>query len=263
MNRIPCLAVLLLLATLCRGQSIGSLAGVAIIDRDTGAALTPHSYRGSYWVAGRPGARYAIEIHNRSGERLLAVTSVDGVNVVSGATAKWDQTGYIFGPGEAYQINGWRKSDAQVAAFLFADSPNSYAELTARRANIGVIGVAVFRERRPPPDDAPPVIGQSPNLPAPRADASAAAAARESIGKSAPVDSLRLGTAHGERETSYAGRTEFERMQAQPNEVIRIRYDSLENLIAMGVVRRPRPLPPLADPFPGSLDQQFVPDPPG
>jgi hypothetical protein len=52
-------------------------------------------------------------------------------------------------------------------------------------------------------------------------------------------------------------------MQAQPNEIIRIRYDSLDNLIAMGVIKRSRPLPPTADPFPGSSDRGYVPDPPG
>ena len=52
-------------------------------------------------------------------------------------------------------------------------------------------------------------------------------------------------------------------MQTQPNEVIRIRYDSLDNLFAMGVIKRPRPAPPTANPFPASPDQQYVPDPPG
>ena len=64
-----------------RAQSLGSLADIAIIDRDTGVALSPHYYRGEYWVAGRPGAKYSIEVRNRLGERLLAVTSVDGINV--------------------------------------------------------------------------------------------------------------------------------------------------------------------------------------
>ena len=263
MNRISCLAILLSLASICKGQSIGSMAGVAIVDRDTGTTLTPHYYHGSYWVAGKPGARYAIEIRNRLGERLLAVTSVDGVNVVSGATANWDQTGYVFGPGESYQITGWRKSDAQVAAFTFTESPNSYAGLTGRPANIGVIGVALFRERQPLPEYAPPVIGRSPNQPAsPRADASAGSAARESVGKAAQ-DALKLGTGHGEREASYVSRTDFQRMQAQPSEVIRIRYDSRDNLIAMGVIKPSRPSPPTADPFPGSSNREYVPDPPG
>src|SRR5208282_5525302 len=104
----------------------------------------------------RPGAKYAIEVHNRLGERLLAVTSVDGVNVLSGATAAFDQAGYVFAPGERYEITGWRKSDAEVAAFTFTESPNSYAERTGRPANVGVIGVALFRERRPPTVWVPP-----------------------------------------------------------------------------------------------------------
>src|ERR1700722_6074404 len=148
-----------------RAQSLGALADIAIIDRDTGAALSPHYYRGEYWVAGRPGAKYAIEVHNRLGERLLAVTSVDGINVLSGATAAFDQGGYVFAPGERYEITGWRKSDAQIAAFTFTESPNSYAERTSRPANVGVIGVALFRERQSPSvwvPPRPPVLSDAP-----------------------------------------------------------------------------------------------------
>src|ERR1700677_2894607 len=139
-----------------QAHPLGGLAQIAVIDRETGVALSLHYYRGEYWVAGRPGAKYSIEIHNRLGERLLAVTSVDGVNVLSGETAAWDQAGYVFNPGERYQVTGWRKSDAEVAAFTFAESPNSYAERTGRPANIGVIGVAIFRERQSPSVWVPP-----------------------------------------------------------------------------------------------------------
>ena len=58
----------------CTDESVGSIAGVAIVDRDSGATLRAHYFRGEYWVAGKPGARYAIEITNRLGERVLAVT---------------------------------------------------------------------------------------------------------------------------------------------------------------------------------------------
>jgi len=51
-------------------------------------------------------------------ERVLAVTAVDGVNVVSGETAAYDQTGYVFGGGQQYAINGWRKSNQEIAAGL-------------------------------------------------------------------------------------------------------------------------------------------------
>src|SRR5258707_1017662 len=161
MSRKIHFAILMALAMTCEAQGMGSLAEVAVIDRDSGAVLSPHFYRGEYWVAGSPGGRYAIEIRNRIGERLLAVTSVDGVNVVSGATAGWDQTGYVFSPGESYQITGWRKTDAEVAAFTFTASPNSYAERTGRPANVGVIGVAIFRERQLQPVYVPPIMEQS------------------------------------------------------------------------------------------------------
>jgi hypothetical protein len=291
------LAASLALSGACAAQSLGNIAEISIIDRDTGVALTPHYYRGEYWVAGRPGTKYAIGVHNRLGERLLAVTSVDGVNVLSGATAAFDQTGYVFDPGERYQITGWRKSDSEVAAFTFTDSPDSYAARTGRPANVGVIGVALFRERRPPsvwvPPPHPPVLSEAPiaresdsaargsngpgllagsaakqNLSAPRAQSAPASPAASDeafadVAQSEPAPRAKLGTGHGEREYSYVNHTEFARQQPQPNEIIRIRYDSLENLLAMGIVKRPRPLPPPMSPFPGSPEPQYVPDPPG
>jgi hypothetical protein len=154
----------------------GGLAQIAVIDRETGVALSPRYYRGEYWVAGRPGAKYAIEIHNRLGERLLAVASVDGANVLSGETAAWDQAGYVFDPGERYQVTGWRKSDAEVAALTFTGSPNSFAERTGRPANVGVIGIALYRERQPHAW-APPRLSEdtrTDRLPAPVAPADAA-----------------------------------------------------------------------------------------
>src|ERR1700730_10368782 len=238
MRRIVYFAMCIALATSCDAQAVRGLAEIAIIDRDSGVALSSHFYNGEYWVAGKPGARYAIQIHNRLGERLLAVTSVDGVNVVSGATAGWDQNGYVFGPGERYQITGWRKTDAEVAAFTFADSSNSYAERTGRPANVGVIGVALFREREPqavypPPKIAPPArqpeapgageptrelarqstvtaataAGLSAGIAADQARASAAAPSTSSV----PVPAPKLGTGHGEREYSYVENTEFRR----------------------------------------------------
>src|SRR5258706_3232121 len=143
-------AISVVLASAGEAQAVRGLADVSIIDRDSGVVLDTHYYHGEYWVAGRPGGRYAIEIHNHLGERLLAVTSVDGVNVVSGETAAWDQGGYVFGPGDRYQITGWRKSDAEVAAFTFTDPPNSYASRTGRPANVGVIGGAGVRRHAAP-----------------------------------------------------------------------------------------------------------------
>jgi hypothetical protein len=249
MQRVIFAAICVLLAAGCAAHSVGGLAEILVVDRDSGAALPMHLYRGEYWIAGQPGAHYAIEIRNRIGERVLAVTSIDGVNVLSGATAAWDQAGYVFDPGERYQITGWRKSDTSVAAFTFTASPNSYAERTGRPANVGVIGVAIFRERQPQSTYLSSINGQSP--------ADSIAMAQSSRASAAP----KLGTGHGEREDSYVNYTEFSRLQSQPNEIIRIHYDSLDNLFAMGIVRRPIPTGP--NPFPGSALPQYVPDPPG
>src|SRR6202795_1564252 len=199
MKRLMYFAISVALASVCEAQAVRGLADVSIIDRDSGAVLDTHYYHGEYWVAGRPGGRYAIEIHNHLGERLLAVTSVDGVNVVSGETAAWDQGGYVFAPGDRYQITGWRKSDAEVAAFTFTDLANSYAARTGRPANVGVIGVAVFRERQPPTVDPPAVGGQSSN----RSDAARAVESAPRSPESAlaaPPPRAKLGTGHGERE---------------------------------------------------------------
>jgi hypothetical protein len=266
------------LAGCTEARALGGLAEVTIIDRDTGAPLETHYHVGEYWVAGRPGGRYAVEIRNRLPGRLLAVTSVDGINVVSGETAGWDQTGYVFDPNESYRITGWRKSDAEVAAFAFTAAPNSYAERTGRPANVGVIGVALFREKLPSTvTPAPPPVpllqersqseGTRSRSMAAAAPGSAAAAAPSSSAAAALTDMsasprVPLGTAHGERESSYVGHTSFQRLQPEPNEVIRIRYDSVDNLIAMGIIARPRQPQPQPNPFPDSAPR-YVPDPPG
>jgi len=250
-------------------HAAGRLAEVAIVDRETGTQLETYYRRGEYWVAGVPGARYSIRIRNRLGGRLLAVTSVDGVNVLTGETAGFDQSGYVFDPAEAYDITGWRKSDTEVAAFAFTTVPDSYASRTGRPQNVGVIGIALFRERAPIAYS-PPALAPSP---AESALAEAGASSRERALQGAlGADVARrpfavspepsLGTAHGEREVSYASRTHFERSQPQPNEVIRIRYDSVEHLVAMGIIAPPPYRPVRPNPFPESAPPHYVPDPP-
>jgi hypothetical protein len=77
------------------------------------------------------------------------------------------------------------------------------------------------------------------------------------------MPALKLGTAHGNRESSVVSNTSFERLQAQPNEVIRIRYDSRENLVALGVIREPVARAPALQAFPQSPPgTSYVPDPP-
>lgn len=272
MKALLCAA--LLLTTSLQVHAIGRVADVSVYNRDTGEVLPIHAYRGEYWVAGSPGTRYAVRIANRSGERILAVAAVDGVNVISGDTASWSQTGYVLGPWVSYQIDGWRKSDAEVASFLFANASSSYASLTGRPANVGVIGVALFRERQLPamtinrqlPYQSDSASRAAPASPPPAATAPLLAgngSATQVPRAIAPPLAEKLGTGHGEREESHVVQVDFERLQGTPNEVIQIRYDSVSNLIALGIIRPTRPPQTIPNAFPDSSLAQYVPDPPG
>jgi hypothetical protein len=276
------------LATGCATAALASyppLAVLEVVDRDSGLVLPRYPHGGRHYIAGHPGARYALRVRNQSGGRLLVVLSVDGVNVVSGETADWNQTGYVLEPGRSYDITGWRKSGTQIAAFEFAPLQESYAALTGRPGHVGVIGMAVFRERVPlppplvaPPVAAPPVSRQGALRDDARAAAGAAAptsprdAAQESARDAAESRGQRLdesasagaklGTGLGQREWSVSRRTRFERATAAPEQLSELAYDSRERLVAAGVIPapdaitawRPRPFP--------SNTPGYVPDPP-
>ncbi len=258
----------LLLATtlLASMQAHAALVEVAIIDRDTGQWLPETPFRGDTWVAGAPGHRYAVRLANTSGERVLVVLSVDGVNAVTGQTARPSQAGYVLEPWQSTEIAGWRKSMDDIAQFVFTDLPDSYAARTGRPRNVGVVGVAVFQEARPvtyDEYDAPPMAadGQArdaaPTAAAP-AQSRAKAAAESSVQRSEQPQ--RLGTGHGAREWSRVERTDFVRATRSPSQVTQLRYDDYNTLVAMGVY--PRPHPPYWHDAPRAFPGGFVADPP-
>ena len=267
---------------LCIGATIASLAAlsvadavahgiapqaptaVEIIDRTEGRVLPMYWHDGRRYVVGKPGNEYAMRIRNSGAGRILAVMSVDGVNVITGDTASPRQSGYVLSPYESTEIAGWRTSLSRTAAFYFTSLPDSHAARTGRPDNVGVIGVAVFAERARPialgdlrrKDAARDGVGaaQAPASPAPavRNEAAAGSVARE--------QSSRLGTGYGGGEASYASYTQFERATDTPTETIAIYYDSYENLVAQGVPVASAPLARFQpNPFPDR--GRFVPDP--
>ena len=146
---------------------------------------------------------------------------------------------------------------------------------------MGVIGVAVFREQlRPPPSIGPmaapmerrrmPAAGDATTnakSPAPLENEAQDKAA--DAGRSARESAVRprqaaphLGTGHGARESAWVSHTRFERRSPRPQEVISIRYDSHENLVAMGVIAPDRRLLPQPQAFPDSASSGYTPDPP-
>src|SRR4051812_28618495 len=143
---------LVLAAMLCAGGAAahGGMADLSVYDRTEGRRLAVYWHEGRAYVVGKPGNEYQVTVRNRQRDDVLAVVSVDGVNVVSGETANPGQTGYVLSPLQSYAIRGWRKSLEETAAFYFTALPDSYAARTGRPDNVGVIGVALFRKKKAP-----------------------------------------------------------------------------------------------------------------
>ena len=274
----------------------GRLVQVDVYDRADGAALPVYSKNGRNYIVGMPGHEYAVRIRNCTGGRVLVVTSVDGVNVISGETAAQTQSGYVLDPWGSVEIAGWRKNMDRVNAFYFTDLGDSYAARTGRPQNVGVVGVAVFQEKSQPivlndirkrygvarSSDAPSAAEAMPSAPPPstsrqetgvdnlarslagaasaRADLAASDARDKDSSAPAQKSLGKLGTGYGRSEDSHVTTVTFQRATESPAETVAVQYDRRENLVAMGVLPPPyiarRQQP---DPFPGEL--RFAPDP--
>jgi hypothetical protein len=282
----------------CAQTSLAAyLVDVSVINRNTGERLTPYRHDGKLYVAGTPGDRYSIELRGKRAERVLTVLSVDGINVLTGETAATLQSGYVIEGRQSYGINGWRKSMDDVAQFVFTALPDSYAARTGRPGNVGVIGVAVYREKvTPPPSPAieprtelrqksnadSPVARESRAAPAEKAERDGDSGASQHRNEASAMGKLaderaeqpesrlagrdaerpkakKLGTGHGEREYSPTRYTEFVRSSDTPDEIVTIYYDSRANLLARGIIPSPR----FAEPAPFPASAGFVPDPRG
>jgi hypothetical protein len=252
------------MATLAAASaSAGAIADLQIYDRTAGRTLPIYEHEGRLYVAGEPRHQYELRVRNSSAARVLAVTSVDGVNVITGETAAQAQGGYVLDAWDSVHIEGWRKSLDEVATFYFTRLADSYAARTGRPNDVGVIGVALFREYRPPyqpccrtwPEKRAGAV-------APETSAQAAEDAAKSeseVSGARQRDESQLGTGHGHREASPAHYVDFRRASSTPDETIVIYYDSRKNLVAQGVL--PQPQPWFADRRPDPFPNGFVPDP--
>jgi hypothetical protein len=242
---------------------------------------------GESYVLGRTGQRYVIRVLNHSAQRIEAVVTVDGRDVIDGKNGDFQhKRGYLVPAWGQVDIDGWRLSESQAAAFRFSSVADSYAARTGNAREVGVIGVAVFPERidRPRPVVVPPprccldddsngdlrgiAPAESRAAPVPAAaeasesGISQAAQPSRKAASSAGVGPRRerpgLGTEFGEAVASNIQEVEFVRASASvPAAILGVRYNDRDGLLAMGVnvdgvypwdtnLRR------TADPFPSS-----------
>lgn len=112
------------------------------------------------FVEGRRGQPYSIQFRNNSPNRVMAIISVDGVDVVDGKPATAESRGYVVEGYASAEIKGWRTSTSEVRQFYFEDKQGSYsAGTTGETTNCGIIEIKVFSEKQKPlPVYTPPTV---------------------------------------------------------------------------------------------------------
>lgn len=131
-------------------DSVASLADgritVSLVDR-SGSPLRAARVDGHVVAVGSDGDRYMVRVSNHSPVRIEAVATVDGLDVIDGSDGDMNKRGYVVAPYDTLDIEGFRESQGSVRAFRFGHVSDSYAARRGKDRNVGVVGVAVFRER--------------------------------------------------------------------------------------------------------------------
>jgi hypothetical protein len=222
-----------------------------------GSTRPVYTHHGRSYVEGQVGERYVIRVHNRSWRRVEAVISVDGRDVIDGKSSTLSKRGYVIPAYSYVDVDGWRISMHDVAAFRFTTVPDSYASRMGTPWKVGAIGVAVFPERtyRRPHPRPPFVAGKRKSAPGSWGSADAAA-------ESAAPRSRNMGTQFGERRASPVSETRFVRQNwSHPSARLSIRYDNREGLCAIGIgAFCYPPYPPWPPPYEPPYEPPYYPD---
>ena len=105
-----------------------------------------------WYLEAREGAKYEIEVTNRSNQRVGFVLAVDGLNAINGLLSRGasHEPMYVLDPHASATIKGWRKDLRNVSRFVFVDEQRSYAERTGQaNGDLGWIRVTAFHEEQP------------------------------------------------------------------------------------------------------------------
>ena len=104
-------------------------------------------HEGKTFVLAQKGKQYSVKIRNSNPFRILATVGIDGVDVMSGEKASTDGGGYIIGAYSSYEVKGYRQNLDTIGSFKFVRRDRSYAKSKGDAKDVGVIAVAVFREK--------------------------------------------------------------------------------------------------------------------
>jgi hypothetical protein len=122
---------------------------VSVVTED-GETLETYAKNGRYYVLGDDGDRYIIRVTNPTANRVEAVVTVDGLDVIDGENGDGRKRGYVVPAYGELKVEGFRTSASDVATFRFSAVDDSYAGKKGKARNVGVIAVAIFEEVPPP-----------------------------------------------------------------------------------------------------------------
>jgi hypothetical protein len=194
-----------------------------------GDSLRTFQQGGQTFVLGRHGQHYAVVIRNRTSDRLEVVLSVDGRDAVHGRRSNLSRDrGYVLAPNGMVRIEGFRTSMETVAAFRFTDPSDSFAGRMGETSSLGVLQVAVFRER------AADAIAMD-RMKRPMRAASPRSARRPMMDR----ETQNLGTQFGETHENRAVGVSFVRDGRGVSQFVTLRYDDEAGLEARGIEVRP------------------------
>jgi len=271
-----------------------SAAGVtATLEDAAGRTLPTWHHKGQTWVLGQQGQTYRVRVRNANPERVEVVVSVDGRDAVSGDPGDFTrQRGYVVAPFGELVVDGFRQDLDRVAAFTFTTPGDSYSARRGTPQNVGVIGVAVFREAPAVALAPPPVYRPTPMRPEPTLDSErrgdglgtsgdfggfgaertkastpmsapadvAEGASEAAQGRRSPAPRQNLGTQYGATQSSPTTEVPFQRATpTRPSAVLGLYYDDARGLRARGIQVDP-PQPEGPQPFP--MNHRFAPPPP-
>jgi len=129
-----------------------------------GKPVREYFHQGKFYVEARQNTHYSIKIKNHSHKKIMAIVSVDGIDVLKGGKAVNAESGYIINSYSSTEIKGYRIDDDNIATFKFDDGKKSYSTQVEQkfdpkkikdveRGNIapsknnGVIGVRIWEEK--------------------------------------------------------------------------------------------------------------------
>lgn len=100
---------------------------VAVPSSHGSTKIPEYGHHGLTFVEGRKGQFYTLKVRNDCAQRVMAVISVDGRNVVDGEACAPQSRGYIIPAYANVSIEGWRTNLNEVHTFYFEAKEHSYA----------------------------------------------------------------------------------------------------------------------------------------